>query len=782
MAEDRIEANDLISKEAIQAPLEMSKNVDKDAKSVDALIAEIRKLNTELDKSKGSLNTVKTLTTQLAESEKKLVDVQKNLNKALKEASDHTKSMSKGLGDLSKVEQDINTLTGATSGFIARLKDLWGALMNLAKNPFFLALAGIVGAFVALKSAASAYYKETLDGQDRLRVEEAKNRAFFASYKSFWAELGESVALEWENMVEKWKMVLRVIQPDELTKRQFAAEFAAGENQRELNRLQREHVRDVVDDGRTEVLVNELIEKSKNKLLNTDKERLGFAREAKKLLIDQLEGDIKLAEDDLAVQRKIAKQISEQKKGTFDATKSLADLSDAELKATKLNFEEIEALKKAEIAYFKTKADGIQRIIAIEKIEQNVHNEIAGEDEKRKAKEKKEFEEQEKHRREASARVLALMKMEIIEQVNLEKKAAKDSADLKLRGVQFEILAIQEQVRQRIITKQEGDAKIKQLEKDNVDDLIQIQIDYVRRVLQIQNLSQAERAKMEEELYKLQVALNNALYDQVEPSKIQKLASGLDKIRQIYEEFTYSIQNLYDSFTQSRVKALDIEQDKIRQRYETEIELAGDNKAEIKKIQQEQKQAEARIAAERREALTKQAIADKAAALFDAGLKEAILILDALIVGPRQALRIAAAIAGGIQVAAVAAKPIPKFYKGVRGFEGGPAIVGDQGAELYREPGKGWNISPGKSTLVNLDPGSDVLTHDQTIRALSSISNMVDRPGEGEGSVGEKLDRLNRTIERKKFADVNITSEGLEFLVRSHENKTRVLTRLFKGC
>lgn len=78
---------------------------------------------------------------------------------------------------------------------------------------------------------------------------------------------------------------------------------------------------------------------------------------------------------------------------------------------------------------------------------------------------------------------------------------------------------------------------------------------------------------------------------------------------------------------------------------------------------------------------------------------------------------IAAGIATAAQIAIIVSQKPPEFAKGVRNFEGGPALVGEEGMEAIEENGKLWLTT--KPTIANLAPGANVYTADETAKMMN---------------------------------------------------------------
>lgn len=159
---------------------------------------------------------------------------------------------------------------------------------------------------------------------------------------------------------------------------------------------------------------------------------------------------------------------------------------------------------------------------------------------------------------------------------------------------------------------------------------------------------------------------------------------------------------------------------KVEEEKEAEIEAAGDNERE--KVRIEERYAK-RVASIKRQ----QAITDKGMAIFEIGISTAQAIMKTTSeLGLPAAIpfNIATGLLGALQAATVLAKPIPKFFKGTKGFEGGLAEVGERGFELLEMPNNKVGITPDKATTMFLPKGTNVYTHEESKQILANNGNL----------------------------------------------------------
>lgn len=195
------------------------------------------------------------------------------------------------------------------------------------------------------------------------------------------------------------------------------------------------------------------------------------------------------------------------------------------------------------------------------------------------------------------------------------------------------------------------------------------------------------------------------------------------------------------------------EEEELQKQYEKDTENAGNNAEAKKKIEEDyQKKSNA--------LKRKQAIFDKAQALFNIGIQTAMAVISAtslppIGLGPVLGIPFAikAAVSGAIQAAVVLAKPIPKYKGGRKGGKAEFAVVNDgRGPEAITD--KKGNIrfaGRGEETVTYLNDGDNVHTHEQT-RKMFLDSKMSD-------------DYINSMI------------MGTKVIARSEDQKTAALAR-----
>lgn len=108
---------------------------------------------------------------------------------------------------------------------------------------------------------------------------------------------------------------------------------------------------------------------------------------------------------------------------------------------------------------------------------------------------------------------------------------------------------------------------------------------------------------------------------------------------------------------------------------------------------------------------------------------------------------------GAAQIAAIAARPIPKYAEGTGGHIGGLAILGDgKEKELVIEPNKKPYWSADTDTLYNLPKHTQVIPESKLGSAITQPSNkdVVMAVMEMSGLIDGGLNKLNKTIRNKE--------------------------------
>ncbi|WP_418894221.1 hypothetical protein [Limibacterium fermenti] len=156
-----------------------------------------------------------------------------------------------------------------------------------------------------------------------------------------------------------------------------------------------------------------------------------------------------------------------------------------------------------------------------------------------------------------------------------------------------------------------------------------------------------------------------------------------ERKREIVEASVNTLQSIGGTLFSINSDRLSQELEDLDEYYTTDAEEARTN-ADKKYI------TEKELSAKKLEIKRKQAQSDKLEGIFNIGISTAIAIAKA---NPNVVLMALAAAVGAVQLAAVASKPLPKYWKGTKGNRGELAWVGEHGPELMWVP-KGASVVP----------------------------------------------------------------------------------------
>ncbi len=789
---------------------------EKEAITITAQNSSINQLSVALNANRKAYSDL------VNEEQRKSVQGQR-LIKVIQEQDSEFKKLRVTMGqsqdNVGNYKSALEGLDNASGGAVSRIKTLGESLKALAANPFILAATILIGLFYALKNSVQTFYATTAEGEEVAQKQAEVWSAFGKTVKSAWAEVGKSVS-DFFGSARDWASgFLLYFAPSLVGAFNVIADKEAelGEKRRKLIR---EHARDIVDDAQTEVASNEEIEKSKDKLHNSDLQRLEAIREAKRLREEQLKGDLELAKQDLDVYLTELQTLGRKTKQIG----LISEMNDEQIKQAGLMEEEIKKLASLQENLIKTEANAINQRRAYSKIEQGIVIEI--ERAKREAEERireqtfsvnkqlidnevhknneilksvKSTEEQKAEalnanfqltekslleqktreislaRKVAEERIIATKEGILLEgkeklaaQVNIDEaylkqiqaiflkyqdlqkedftKFVNDLSAIQIIAAQKKIAAIQEgsnkeeiaainQIKQLaidgIITREQAEKNLAELRRGLIGGLVNDQILAIQKIINTEKLTDEQRALYDKELYKLKNKLVDELYNNIdnkEKTSLQNTVETLNKLKSIYDQFYHSIIDLSQSLAASRQQHIQLEMHTLEEKHAREIALAGDNaqaKAQIDaRYAQQQKKLNDELLKDRQ----KQARFEKAAALIEAAIKTALAVLNQLSAGdPYTAIprSIAVGVLGAIQIAAIAAKPIPAYYLGTDDHKGGPALVGEQGTELLTMPSGQLKLTPNRATVMDLPAGTEVLPNKETMKvlALAGLTN-----------------------------------------------------------
>ncbi len=364
---------------------------------------------------------------------------------------------------------------------------------------------------------------------------------------------------------------------------------------------------------------------------------------------------------------------------------------------------------------------------------------------------------------------VGLIQEEVLQGRMGREKAEKEIAKIKIKADQDLLKLTIKNLRELLNAERyEYYEKRKKL----IEDSEMSDVDKQAALVELTKQSSAEQLEIEKKLYNARKDLQDNLY-QNQKGRYDDEIEALGKLQSVYETWGSAISSLFDSITQRRLQNYELEEKKLEERTARELELAGDNEKAKKEIE---KRAEAQ-----RKVLEQKKIQDavrfarfeKIAAVISAGLAGSLAVLNQLAKGDPYTAFARAAAAGvlaGIQIAAIIAKPVPKYQHGGR-HGGGLAQVSEEGPELFTTPSGDQFLTPEKKTVTYLPPG-EITPHRETMQQLAlsglAASNHGDRPDHSKEMLGE-LKGINKSLSKKP--PVESLAESGPVLIRVLEKK-----------
>lgn len=313
-------------------------------------------------------------------------------------------------------------------------------------------------------------------------------------------------------------------------------------------------------------------------------------------------------------------------------------------------------------------------------------------------------------------------------QVQLIAENAAAEQIVRDQQYQTDMLALKKQLAERQITQKEFAEREYLLTLDYVQKTNEAAIDALELELQADNLSAEDRKKIAEELQRLKAEFAQKEAE-AEISAIEKVAKADDKAHkdrmrslqnwlQTAQQAIGNIGDLIATVYDGQITKIEDEQDANDEAYDRDIEriekqveygVLSEEEAEIRKrAAKEKTEAKNRELEKKKQDLArKQAIWDKATSIAQAGIATALAITKSL---PNFVLAAIVGAMGAIQVATIAATPIPSYAEGTKTgvHPGGKALVGDAGKrEVVMYKGLAW-ITPDTPMLVDLPKGAQV--------------------------------------------------------------------------
>lgn len=257
-------------------------------------------------------------------------------------------------------------------------------------------------------------------------------------------------------------------------------------------------------------------------------------------------------------------------------------------------------------------------------------------------------------------------------------------------------------------------------------------VDSLEEQISVENLSQDDREKLAEQLQKAKADLANAEADaeiaaikrvqDEEEDSYKKRMKNAQRWMDVASDAIGAIGNLMSTLYERDIEKIEDEQEANEEAYNADVEriealaesgAISEEEAEVRKRAAEAETSRKNEELEKKKVQLqqKQAKWDKAVQLAQTGIATARGIMEAMaMIPPNPVLAAIIGAMGAVQVATIAATPIPAYKEGTKngGHIGGLAIVGDGGKrEVVVYGGKSW-VTPDVPTVVDLPKGAEV--------------------------------------------------------------------------
>lgn len=316
----------------------------------------------------------------------------------------------------------------------------------------------------------------------------------------------------------------------------------------------------------------------------------------------------------------------------------------------------------------------------------------------------------------------------------VEEIAKSAAAQQVVRNAQYnsEMKEMEKAFASGLISREEYENRKAEIAEKFSIDTAKAAVDSLEEQLSVENLSADEREAIAERLQKAKEDLANAEADaeiaaikrveEEEEDTYRRRMKNAQKWLGVASDAMGAVGDLMSALYERDIEELENQQEANEEAYNAEVERA-DALAESGAISEEEAEARKRAAevetSRKNEELEKkkvqlqqkQAKWDKAVQLAQTGIATARGIMEAMaMIPPNPVLAAVIGAMGAVQVATIAATPIPAYKEGTKagGHVGGLAVVGDGGRpELVVFGGSSW-ITPDRPTLVDLPKGAEV--------------------------------------------------------------------------
>lgn len=385
----------------------------------------------------------------------------------------------------------------------------------------------------------------------------------------------------------------------------------------------------------------------------------------------------------------------------------------------------------------------------------------------------------------------------LIAQLDVESRTRVLSLD---RSRQIELRSLRDQLENKLLTSEEYAKKVEEVESKYGIKKAENAVENAEKELAKLKEMGADTLAAEEKLVAAQMALDDAKTANFVQNREKEEAAQQklnEKLSELGQELFNTSQALANASFATRIQNIDATAKKDEQEKENELARAGNNQALIDQINAKYDAKEKQRDAQRRKIEIEQAKFAKTAALFQIAINTAQAISKIWAEVPKGdfgistiALTAVAAGVGLAQAAAIAAQPLPKYW---RGRETGPAewaIVGDRGQEAIQYPSGETYLTPDKPTITFLPARARVIPNKDLVELAEMTAQHPLSPSPAPLSSYDfrRLEKevaglysgfsmLANTVRNKKEFHLNITERGMWKVIQNENSFQEYLNR-----
>lgn len=742
---------DIINDEDLKAPLELAANYRKLADDFDAVAASMTLMVNKIENQDA---TIKELTGNTKQLEKEV----KRLEAANKKAAKSSESMAAA----------TELADEATGGFISRVKTLGKQLYALALNPV-IATIGAIG--VALL-AVGTYFRSTNEGADKFENILAAIGAVGDFITKKFSALGEQIVKLFEggNIVGEGFLALlgnifnRIVGVIDIFTNLFTLINSISLKDLFTGNLKPEDIdaikKSFIGLGKGAIAVLTGIGSAAEEATKKAEALVSLVEAGRELEDAQRDRILSKAESELKLEKLLFDSKDKTNKKDFERLAALEEYVDVKEQELKIDINL--AVRKERLFT----AELLQRrgIISTEEESNRVlaQGTTALQDQLLQTKA---FGEELTERKQLQADIINLQRnffaetKKSIQQIAALQKEMDEAAIARatlLRDIRVKALNDQLQA-SKIVTGREILGVQSAIEQEE-----QLRKDFGKRLLD----DRKARDKAEEEMDK---------------ARLEKFKEDQEKRKLIATTAVQAVAMVGDDIFARRQEKLNEEAKHVEELRAKELAAAGDDERRKLAINRKFDREQAKIK-------TKQAQADKQAAIFGIIINTALGIMKAAPVIP---LMIATGVLGAIQLALVASKPIPKFWQGT---DNAPDtfIAGERGRELIQHKGT-TKLTDGPTLFTGMK-GAKVFSNPHTEEILGDISDIgpainygskIRRTAHNDYKIAEGLAENNKWLKKianKEEAGIVVDEEGFHSYSNRVARRNERINRRFLGA